>query len=116
MNPDLGVFLSPTIPLTILVESGILFLWSQRTAPRWERFTLRLVILTIANIITQLLLITALILSPFQYWPTLLVMEFLIVLIEAGILTKTALSGSESLRLSLLVNLVSFGIGLVLPF
>ena len=110
-----GAFRSPTIPLTILVECGVLFLWSRRNASHWQAFPLRLVILTIANLVTQFLLITALALSPFPYWPTLLIAEMLIVLIEAEFLTKSGLSRRESLNLSFLFNLVSFGLGLLLP-
>jgi len=109
-------FLSPTIPLTILIEGIALWIWSMRRKPRRKRFLHYLAALTVANILTQLILIAALIWLPFPYWPTLLTMEVLIVFIEAELLSKTGLSRQKSLKLSLLVNLVSFGLGLILPF
>ena len=107
--------LSPTIPLTIVAEGAFLFLWSRIKTHRRKKFPFRLLILTIANLLTQLLLITTLIYSPFSYWPTLLTMEILVILMEAWALSQTGISRSESLKLSLLLNLVSFGLGLFLP-
>ncbi len=49
-------------------------------------------------------------------WERVQTMEVLIVVIEAEVLKKTGLPWTNALKLSLLVNLVSFGIGLLLPF
>jgi peptidoglycan/LPS O-acetylase OafA/YrhL len=105
----------PTIPITILIEGITLWFWSVRSKPRRVRFLTRLLALTVANILTQFLLIAALTFSPFRYWPTLLTIELLIVLIEAQVLKQTGLSRGPATRLSLLLNLVSFGLGLFLP-
>ena len=110
-----GIFLSPSIPITILIEGIVLWIWSMRSKPRKKQYLHRLAALTIANILTQFLLIAALAWSPFHYWPTLLTMEVLIVMIEAEVLHKTRLSWNNALKLSLLVNLVSFGLGIILP-
>ncbi len=87
-----------------------------RSKPRQKRYLHRLAALTIANLLTQFLLIAALVWSPFRYWPTLLTMEVLIVVIEAEVFRKTSLSWNNAFKLSLLVNLVSFSLGLLLPF
>ena len=106
-------FLAPTIPLTIIIEGLILWLWCQAAN---RKFLPLLVTLTLANLLTQALLISALAWSPFPYWPTLLTMEVVILLIESGILTLTRLPWRRAVSLSLLVNLASFGFGLLLPY
>lgn len=107
------IILTPTIPLTILIEGLVLWLWCRA---RCEDFRRILITLTLANLLTQALLITALTLSPFRYWPTLLTMEAAIVIIEALALRVIDLPARKALALSLLVNAASFGIGLLLPF
>lgn len=61
-------------------------------------------------------MIAALTLSPLRYWPTLLAMEAVIVIIEALAFTIIDLPTRQAFALSLLVNVASFGIGLLLPF
>jgi hypothetical protein len=108
-------FLSSTIPLTIIVEGIVLWLWTQNRENEREKFITRLAVLTFANIFTQLVLIATLVWPPFPYWPTLLTLEIFIILFEAWVLSQTGLTFKQSLKLSLLLNLVSFGIGLILP-
>jgi len=105
--------LTPTIPLTILIEGLVFWLWCRA---RCEDFRRILITLTLANLLTQALLIAALTLSPLGYWPTLLAMEIFIVVIEALVLRLIYLHTSQAFVLSLLVNAASFGIGLALPF
>ena len=107
------ILLTPTIPLTILIEGLVLWLWCRAKCANFRRILLTL---TLANLITQALLITALTLSPFRYWPTLLAMEALIVLIEGLILRIVDLPLRQACSLSLLVNAASFGFGLLLPY
>lgn len=71
-----------------------------------------------ANAFTQLLLWIALTLNPEHYLPTLFSAEAVIWLIEVPFLFAfpgTQLGLSESLLLSLVMNLASFGIGWFLP-
>lgn len=105
--------LTPTIPLTILIEGLALWLWCRAWCVDFRRI---LITLTLANLFTQALLIAALTLSSWRYWPTLLTMEAVIVLLEALILRVIDLPLRKAFVLSLLVNAVSFGFGLLLPF
>ena len=107
------ITLTPTIPLTILIEGLVLWLWCRAKCENFQRILLTL---TLANLITQALLITALALSPLRYWPTLLTMEALIVVVEGLILRIVDLPLRQAFSLSLLVNAASFGFGLLLPF
>lgn len=105
-------YLSPTIPLTILVEGLVLWLWCRA---KCENFNRLLLALTLANLLTQVALITALLFSPFPYWQTLLVMEAVIVLVEGAVLRTSGISLQQAFALSLLVNAASLGLGLLLP-
>ena len=75
-------------------------------------------VLAAANLLTQGILILLLYLSLWAYWPTLLAGEGMVWLVEAGILcwaSKNKLAYRQCLALSLLVNGVSFLVGLLLP-
>lgn len=87
---------------------------------RWQRKPLVSILLTasLANLLTQPLLWLALTTFYRAYLPTLFLAEAGIWLIEAGILRlvpANRLAWGEALRLSLGMNLVSFGIGWLLP-
>jgi len=90
--------LTPTIPLTVLIEGLALWLWCRAWCVDFRRILITLT------------------LSPWRYWPTLLAMEAVIVLLEALILRVIDLPLRKAFVLSLLVNAVSFGFGLLLPF
>jgi hypothetical protein len=104
-----------TLAATIFIEGIIVLLYS-----RWREKPLLPILITslFANFITQPLLWIALLLFFRQYWFVLLVMEIFIWLIESLIFYRVRANGlkiSEALFLSLLINLSSFGLGLLVP-
>jgi len=104
-----------TLLLSILIEGAILVgygRWRKRPAGRLA------LALIAANVLTQMLLWTALGLNPGHYLPTLFSAEVVIWLIEGVILyvfPGAQLGPTEALLLSLVMNIVSFGIGWFLP-
>lgn len=104
-----------TLAITVVVEGIVCLLYAAwRKKPFWP------ILLTsiLANIVTQSLLWIALNLFFHHYLATLLVSEILIWLMEAMALyglRLNQLSMRESVFLSFLMNLSSFGAGLWLP-
>lgn len=104
-----------TLAITIILE-GVICL----VCAIWWKKPVRPILITsvFANLITQSLLWIALNLFFQHYLATLLTTEILIVLIESILfygLRLNHLSLGESLILSLMMNLSSFGLGLLLP-
>ncbi|MCB2178679.1 hypothetical protein KQH61_04610 [bacterium] len=81
-----------------------------------------LLALVFLNILTQGMLFSGLVLSPYRYWETLILLEGIILLVEAlgywlvGRTDERPLSFSSAFFLSLTLNSASFLIGLLLPF
>jgi hypothetical protein len=104
-----------TLAITIILEGFVCFLYAVR-----QRKPVRPILLTsvLANLITQSLLWIALNLFYQHYLVTLLVAEIFIWAMESYLLfcfRFNQLKVPESLFLSLLMNLSSFGIGWFLP-
>ncbi len=104
-----------TIVTTVLIEAVIIIGYAQfRKKPALQLLFSG----TLANLFTQAFLWIGLSFSPFPYLPTLLVMELIIVGIEAFILYvygKNNLSQKEAFILSFCMNLASFSLGWFLP-
>lgn len=72
--------------------------------------------------LTQGMLFSGLVLSPYPYWETMVVLEGIILLTEtlgywlAGRTSENPLSPAAAFQLSLTLNSASFLIGLLLPF
>ena len=104
-----------TLTITVLIEGVVCLIYSVwRKKPIWP------ILLTSvsANFITQFLLWIALNLFFQYYLATLLIAEVLIWLIEGVLfhsLRLNRLAVGESLFLSLITNLSSFGLGWLLP-
>jgi len=97
------------------MEGGLVFVYS-----RWREKPTRSILLTslLANLITQSLLWSALLLFFRHYWLVLIVMEIFIWLVESLIFYRiraNQLTLKEAMSLSLAINLASFGAGLFLP-
>jgi hypothetical protein len=100
-----------TLAITIAIESTVIVGYA-----KWRKKPLMAILVTslLANLITQILLWLALTTFPANYLSTLLVMEILIVGLEAAMLhfyRQNLLNWSEALALSACMNLASFGIG-----
>jgi len=111
-----GAFFSLTLPVTLLLEGLVAFIYA--TVKKQPRITL-LTLVALASLITQPLLWAVLNLPlGADDWLGYLVAEILIVVIEAGLLygwrhqTQTF---KQSLALSLMLNVVSFIVGLIIP-
>jgi hypothetical protein len=104
-----------TLAITIVIEGAICLVYAV-----WQKKPIGPILITsvLANLITQSLLWIVLNIFYQHYLVTLLIAEILIWLIE-GLLFYVSglnrLNAKESLLLSLLMNLSSFGLGLVLP-
>jgi hypothetical protein len=104
-----------TLLLSVLIEGVVAAGYGL-----WRSKPLRPLLLAViaANAFTQFLLWIALTLNPEHYLPTLFAAEAVIWLIEAAFLfvvPGARLGLAESLLLSLVMNLASFGIGWFLP-
>jgi hypothetical protein len=113
----LGLFFAPSLPLTILIEGIIISIYILTKKHRWFPW---ITVVTLGNLFTQILFLTAL--SAVVFWgPSLLlsiVFEILVWIIEAlliHLMLRRQSSISSSLGISLMINIVSMGIGLLLP-
>jgi hypothetical protein len=113
-----GGFFLLAIPLTAVIELTLGWLYS-----RWRERPKRVVLtmILVANLVTLLGLSIIPWTGPiFSFsWTDILIMEGLIWLVEAVILflpLRKSIRFSEALLLSLALNAVSFGVGLLLPF
>ena len=104
-----------SLPFTIIIESVVVIGYTLR-----RRISTGPVLVTgiLANLITQSLLWIGLNIFHRHYLPALFVGEILVWMIEALVLHRipaNRLELRESLALSLMMNLASFGIGWFLP-
>jgi hypothetical protein len=104
-----------TIGITILSESTVVAAYSF-----WRRKPLKHLLLSsiFANLFTQFFLWAVIYLFPNHYLPTLFISEIMILVMETIILflyRPNRLRLRESIFLNLVMNLVSFSIGWVLP-
>ena len=110
-----GAFISLSVPLTFLIEGLLILLYTRwRTHPPASL----LAGVLLANLLTQPVFLFSLLARPTWNFLWLGVAELGIWLVEAGVLHFTqrkTLSFKEALALSLLLNAVSFGLGLLLP-
>ena len=105
-----------TLAITILIEGVVCLIYAF-----WRKKPIRSILLTsiFANLITQSLLWVALNIFFQHYLVTLLIAEILIWLMEGLLfyaLRLNRLDIGESLLLSLIMNLSSFGLGWFLPY
>lgn len=110
------MFAATLIP-TIFIEGLVLAVWYWAAKQKGAEYPFLPLLfwLTAANLITQTLLYLLLSNPGFQYWPALLLSELLIVVLEAGALVFAKLPFKIAVQLSLLVNLISFLTGLLIP-
>ncbi len=104
-----------SLGLTLALESLVALAWSR--IKKKPALSIPLTGLA-ANLLTQLALWAALGLLVRPYWAILLPAEIAIWLVEGLILAAPPcnhLRLAEALRLSLWMNLVSFGVGLMMP-
>ncbi len=104
-----------TLGLTLLIESLVALVW--RRAKHKPALSILLTVLA-ANLLTQAALWALLWLLARPYWVILLFAEVGIWLVEGALLAAipaNRLRPTEALRLSLWINLASFGAGLLLP-
>jgi hypothetical protein len=107
--------LSYTLPITIILEGLIIVGYCRRSG---KPLLPLLVTGVIANIHTQTLLWVVLTIFYRHYLAALWITEVLIWLIESFLLSfplKNQLKLSDALRISLVMNLVSFWVGWFLP-
>jgi hypothetical protein len=101
--------------VTALVEAAVTWAWCRfRHKPAGSILLIGLA----GNLLTQAALWALLLLVPRPYWLVLLPAEVAIWLAEAALLAavpSNRLSPAEAARLSLWMNLSSFGMGLLLP-
>lgn len=111
-----GAFFSLTLPITLLLESAAAFVYA--TVKKHSRVTL-LTLVALANLITQPLLWGVVMTrTEAGHWLGYIILEGLIVVIEAALLyglRRKAQTFRESVILSLILNVVSFVVGLILP-
>ena len=105
-----------SLGITALVEALVASLWCRKTRkPPWNILLTGLA----GNILTQAGLWALLLLIAVRhYWTILLTAEVGIWAMESlllAVIPANRLSPFEALRLSLWMNLISFGIGLMLP-
>ena len=111
-----GAFFSLTLPITLLLEGAVAFVYA--TVKKYSRVTL-LTLVALVNLITQPLL-WGVVMTRTEggHWLGYILLEVLILLIEAALLyllRRKTQTFKESLMLSLLLNVVSFAVGLLLP-
>ncbi len=110
-----GAFISLSVPLTFLIEGLLVLLYArQRAHPPVALLTGVL----LANLLTQPVLLLFVVFRADLAFLWIVIAELGIWLVEAGVLHFTqrkTLSFKEALALSLLLNAVSFGLGLLLP-
>jgi hypothetical protein len=104
-----------TLAITILVESIVVTAYAI-----WRRKPIKRLLVSslYANLITQSILWTGLIIFPRQYLLMLIILEIYIWGMEAAILyffRHNRLKLADAILLSLVMNLASFGIGWFLP-
>lgn len=105
-----------SLGITVLIETLVALIWSRK-----NRKPIQSILLTAlaGNLLTQTALWTLLLLIAVQhYWLTLLIAEGVIWLTEGALLAlvpTNRLRLHDALRLSLWMNLISFGVGLTLP-
>ena len=110
-----GGFISLSVPLTFLIEGLLVLLYARRRAH------LPAALLTgalLANLLTQPVFLFLLVFRADWAFLWVVIAELCIWLVEAGVLylaQRKTLSFKEALVLSLLLNVVSFGLGLLLP-
>ncbi len=113
----LGVIFAPTLPLTIAIEGILISLFTLIRKQQWFPWV---TVVTLGNLFTQVLMLTAITLMG-TYGTHLLftvVGEIFIWLLEAVLIHLTLRrqeSVLPSLGISLVLNAVSLGIGLLLP-
>lgn len=110
------MFAATLIP-TVLIESLVLTVWHRAAKQKGAAYPFLPLLfwLTVANLLTQALLYFLLSNPSFQYWPALLLSEILIVVLEARALVFAKLPFKVAVQVSLLVNLISFLTGLLIP-
>jgi hypothetical protein len=112
-----GALFSPAIPLTAVIELFLGWLYTL-----WRKMPKRVVLtmILVANVVTSLPLWILLTGGFIQFtWVDLFIGEGLIWLVEAVILyvpMRKSIKFGEALLVSLVLNAVSFGVGLLLPF
>ena len=111
-----GIFTS-AIPITAAIELVLGWLYANW---RNRRKRVLLTMILVANVVTGLALYTTLtaVLTDFS-WGSLMIGEGLIWLVEAAVLylpMRKSIRLSEAFLVSLVLNAVSFGVGLLLPF
>ncbi len=110
----------PTLPLTFALEAMIIMGYAisqKESVPTW------LTLVLLANLLTQPLLILGLTISGgggSGYWVTMIIAELLVFAAEMGIFHLLKRKDKDfgwlqAAIISLILNAVSFGIGLVLP-
>ena len=104
-----------SLGITVLVEALVTLVWCRNNSkpPRSILFTG-----VAGNILTQTGLWALLLIAAQHYWTVLLTAEVGIWAVEGlllALIPTNRLPLREALRLSLWMNLVSFGIGLMLP-
>lgn len=110
-----GAFISLSVPLTFLIEGLLVLFYARRRAHSPA------VLLTgalLANLLTQPVFLFLLVFRVNMPFLWIVIAELCIWLVEAGVLHLTqrkTLSFKEALALSLLLNVISFGLGLLLP-
>ena len=104
-----------SLGLTLALESPVALVWCRVTKKPARNILLTALI---ANVLTQTALWVLLWFLVRPYWMVLLVAEIGIWAIESLVLQalpSNQLRLAEAMRLSLWMNLISFGLGLVLP-
>jgi hypothetical protein len=104
-----------SLGITVLIEAVVALFWCRKA-----RKPTRSILLTglLGNVLTQVGLWALLFLAARPYWPILLSAEVGIWAVEGlllALIPANHLALPEALRLSLWMNLISFGVGLVLP-
>ncbi len=110
-----GGFISLSVPLTFIIECLLVLLYARRRA---HPSAVLLTGVLLANLLTQPVLLLFVVFRADLAFLWIVIAELGIWLVEAGVLHFTqrkTLSFKEALALSLLLNAVSFGLGLLLP-
>ena len=108
----IGLVAMPTVALTVLLEAAVLFVYARRGDRSLDQW---LTLGVAVNLLTQPLLWA---LAASELWPTLILAEVGIWLVEALLLylpLRREATFSTMLLLSLVMNALSFGVGLLLP-
>lgn len=112
----LGTVFAPTLPLTLVIEGALISLYTLIKKHRWFPWV---TVVTLGNLLTQVMLLTALVVVGDHGMPLLftLILEIGIWLLEATLIhlaLRRQKSIVTSLGISLILNAVSMGIGLLL--